>query len=523
MKCFAFALCLAAVAIPALAQDAPSVPARRRVAVLDFDYNAVQSNVTGLLGAGADIGKGVVTELVSELVRNGTFTVMERSQVDRILNEQNFQQGNRADASSAAKVGKLLGVDAIIIGSIIQFDRQNNKIAFGLKKETKAIVVIDARIVGMRTGEILAVAEGKGEAKRSQLNTDDDKNVAFSRSADAWSVNFANTILGEATRAAVDNVVVELAAAAPKIPETAAAIAALVADVSGDQLIINVGTAGGIRVGAEYAVERPGREIKDPSTGSVLRRATTPVGKIKITSADDRTATGTLTGDAAHIGDCVGQCPAAPVGNPAVPKAPGSAPVAVAGASDPPIAPAPSYAAPASAPVTWRAFTFSGTEHFRYVASTAIGEPQTGFYEIDASPAGSGAVQLQFKGQLGDKTYSTVAMFAPNQALPMAALAQLGPAMALFSGGSMALGRPWRLGEEWSTPGAGGGLTTKVEATCQYAGVQGLRGVTRQNGVVLMDVCVAPNVGLPLAVTMGSRRSSTTGYVYALQLIQFRP
>jgi curli biogenesis system outer membrane secretion channel CsgG len=181
MKRLAFALCLAAVAMPALAQDAPATAAKRRVAVLDFDYNAVQSNVTGLLGAGADIGKGVVTELVSELVRNGTYTVMERAQVDRILNEQNFQQGNRSDASSAARIGKLLGVDAIIIGSITQFDRQNNKIALGFKKETKAIVVIDARIVGMKTGEILAVAEGKGEAKRSSLNTDDDKNAAFNR------------------------------------------------------------------------------------------------------------------------------------------------------------------------------------------------------------------------------------------------------------------------------------------------------------------------------------------------------
>ena len=522
MKCLALALCLAAVATPALAQDAPAASARPRVAVLDFDYATVQSNVTGLLGLGADIGKGVVTELVSELVRNGTFTVMERAQVDRILNEQNFQQGSRADASSAAKVGKLLGVDAIIIGSVTQFDRQNNKIAFGLKKETKAIVVINARVVGMRTGEILTVAEGKGESKRSQLNTDDDGRAASARAANAWSANFANTILGEATRAAVDSIVLQLAAAASKIPVTAPMIAALVADVSGDQLIINVGTAGGIRVGTEYAVERPGREIKDPATGSVLRRATTTVGRLKITSADDRTATGTLTGDAAHVGDCVGACPLAPTGKPGVPEGMGPAPVALAAAPSDANASAPAYAAPLSRSLTWRAYSFSGTEHFRYAASTGIGEPQAGFYEIDASPAGGGVVQLRFTGRVGEQAYATVATFAPNQAVPMAELVQLGPAIILFSGGAMFAGKPWRLGDEWSSGSAGRVVTTKVESTCQYAGIQGLRGVTRQDGKVLMDVCVAPNVGLPLAVTMGSPRSPT-GYLYALQLTQFRP
>src|SRR3989454_9050034 len=36
----------------------------------------------------------------------------------------------------------------------------------------------------------------------------------------------------------------------------------------------NVGTAGGVRVGAEYTVVRPGREIKDPATGNVDRKST---------------------------------------------------------------------------------------------------------------------------------------------------------------------------------------------------------------------------------------------------------
>src|SRR5881396_212478 len=138
MKRLALALCLAALAAPALdAQVAPApapapapaaTSARRRVAVLDFDYATVHSYVTGLMGSDVDVGKSVAAQLLSELSQNGTYTVVERAQLDRVLNEQNFQQDARSDVSSAAKLGRLLGVDAIIIGSITTFQREDKNI-----------------------------------------------------------------------------------------------------------------------------------------------------------------------------------------------------------------------------------------------------------------------------------------------------------------------------------------------------------------------------------------------------------
>ena len=57
---------------------------------------------------------------------------------------------------------------------------------------------------------------------------------------------------------------------------------------------------------------------------------------------------------------------------------------------------------------------------------------------------------------------------------------------------------------------------------CQYAGVQGLRGVMQQNDKIVMDLCVSPNVGFPLAVTIG-RGTGSSNYSYAVKLTQFRP
>jgi len=532
-------LCLTALAAPALvAQDATapaSVPAaKRRVAVLDFDYATVHSYVTGLMGSDVDVGKSVAAQLLSELSQNGTYTVVERAQLDRVLNEQNFQQDARSDVSSAAKLGRLLGVDAIIIGSITTFQREDKNIQLGLRKETKATVAIDARIVQIGTGEILAVAHGRGEAKRARMKTEEDNHPLYRQGQDPWSADLASTLLGEAMRAAVDSLVATLAAAAPKIPhtETIAVLAGLVADVSGNELVINVGTTGGVKVGAEYAVLRPGREIRDPSTKKLLRVTTTPVGKIKITSADEGSATGTLTGDPAHVGDCVGACPAAPAGGgeaPAQREAQGAAP-----AASPPsegeggVGARPAVRArPVSGPFTWSGYSFTGTEHFRYDAFVNVGgQSQSGFYELDASDAGEGRTRLRVQGQMGkDPFSSSTIILGANEGLSATQMSQLGPAaLVLFSAGYAGLfaGHQWVVGEGWSSSSGGQSSGFKVESTCQYAGVQGLRGVMRQNDKIIMDLCIAPNVGLPLAVRTDYGNGSTV-VSYGVKLTQFRP
>jgi curli biogenesis system outer membrane secretion channel CsgG len=310
------------------APAAPATPApKRRVAVLDFDYATVHTQVNAVFGMDVDIGKGIADMVVTDLVKNGTYSVIERKKLDEVMKEQNFQQSGRADPSSAAQLAKILGVDAIIIGSITQFGRDDKSMGVGAgaahvggfgiggvgTKSSKAVVVIDARIISTTTAEILDVASGKGESSRSGLSLGAAGGGGGGAGGGAFNMqssNFGATIIGEATRNAVDSVSLQLIAGAPKVPQIVLPIQALVADVSGNEIIINVGTSAGVRVGGEYDVVRPGREIKDPATGKVLKHATTPVGKLKITAVEDGSATGTLTGGPAKVGDCVGTCPA---------------------------------------------------------------------------------------------------------------------------------------------------------------------------------------------------------------------
>ena len=56
------------------------------------------------------------------------------------------------------------------------------------------------------------------------------------------------------------------------------------------QIVLNVGAKAGLKVGDQLTVERMTREIKDPSTGQVIRRMTSPVGVVRITDVDDISA-----------------------------------------------------------------------------------------------------------------------------------------------------------------------------------------------------------------------------------------
>ena len=296
---------------------------KKRVAVFDFDYATVQTDVSALFGTNVDVGKGIADLIVENLVKSGAYSVIERKAIEKIMAEQNFSNSDRADPNSAAKLGKILGVDAIIIGSITQFGRDDKATSvggrgfsiggFGIggvsRKESKAVVNLSARMVSTDTAEILGVASGKGESERSGtslLGAGGSGGAGGGGNMDMSSSNFGQTIIGEAVTAAVAKMSEELDANADRIVARTIAIDGLVADATGGTLILNIGTKAGVKVGDKLAVKRTGREIKDPATGKVIRRIEESLGEVVITEADESSAVGTYTGsNPAQVGDRV--------------------------------------------------------------------------------------------------------------------------------------------------------------------------------------------------------------------------
>ncbi len=321
--CLLFVVSVNAQAPPTPGAPSPTQGRKKRVAIMDFDYATVHGGVASLFGQDVDVGKGISDLLVTYLVKDGSYSVIERKALDKIMAEQNFSNSDRANPTSAAKIGKLLGVDAIIVGSITQFgnETKNTNIGgsgggfgnFGLggfgHKKSKAIVALTARMVDIDTGEILAVAEGKGESQRestSLLGGGGSWHGFGAGNADFGSSDFQQTIIGEAVKAAVEQTSTEVIASKDKLVTRTVVVEGLIAAVDGGQIILNVGAKAGVKVGDQLNVERVTKEIKDPSSGKVIRRMSTTVGVVKVTDVDDISAVATtVSGAGFKTGDAV--------------------------------------------------------------------------------------------------------------------------------------------------------------------------------------------------------------------------
>lgn len=292
---------------------------KRRVAVMPFEYGAVSATV-----GTCDVGKGINSLLITKLVQDGTYSVVDRQMLDAILKEQNLSVSDRADPATACKIGKLLAVDAMIVGTVTQFgvERKNSSVSvpsvatsyipyvgglgglgtFRSKKAT-AKVGIDARIVDTSTGEILATANGTGDSMKKD-------SWVFNDSWDWSSSDFATSVAGEATIKAVEQLVGQLNSAASKIPDNQSLVAqnvqGKICDVTGNTIVVNVGKVNGIKVGDNLQVERVTKEITDPTSGKVIKKVTTTIAIVNVTEAENESATGTIAkGAGMKVGDLV--------------------------------------------------------------------------------------------------------------------------------------------------------------------------------------------------------------------------
>jgi TolB-like protein len=118
---------------------------RPGIAVLPF-------NNGGSYGQGKEdfdaLERGIAGMMISELSQNPAARVVERQEIQRLLDEQNLSAQGRVDPQTAAKVGKLVGARYTVLGTFIDF--------YGDFR-------VDVRLVNTETGEIV-----KTESERMQ-------------------------------------------------------------------------------------------------------------------------------------------------------------------------------------------------------------------------------------------------------------------------------------------------------------------------------------------------------------------
>ncbi len=115
------------------------------IAVLDFKS----------LLADEELGVAVAEILRTELASLGDYTVIERGMLEQILEEQALQSSGAIDSETAAEIGKLLGANLVVTGSIVK---------------TGDVYTINSRFIDIETGIIKTGQNIRGEGDNEISN-----------------------------------------------------------------------------------------------------------------------------------------------------------------------------------------------------------------------------------------------------------------------------------------------------------------------------------------------------------------
>jgi hypothetical protein len=236
-----------APAAPLKDEAAASAIPKLKLAVLDFDSDARSEPAKETDSTRADVGKTASDLLGKKLDSNG-YTVIDRKQVDQALQSQNLKQ-RQLDPSTAASLGRSLGADAIIVGSVkMQFAPQKGAAgAGGFRAATPQAqskftqqneIKVTAQAINTQTAGNLAVASAQGEQAP-----------------------------GGGLAGAVDQVASSLGRQFQQ--NARIKIEGLVTNMNAGVLTLNIGSKAGVKVGDRLEIRRDGKTIGRVAIGTV--------------------------------------------------------------------------------------------------------------------------------------------------------------------------------------------------------------------------------------------------------------
>ncbi|MDZ7268040.1 MAG: hypothetical protein ONB48_09935 [candidate division KSB1 bacterium] len=251
---------------------------KKRVAVFAFE-DKTDHRHHWYWWTGQSVGEGMSDMLITTLVKSGKYRVMERTQMDKLLQEQGLGMSGVVTPQSAAQAGKMLGVEIAIIGAVTEFGYKKMSTGGALKKigigasvgKQSAVVAVDVRFVDVNSGEIIKAENVRKEKSKADIGVD-VPDLRFES-----ETQFDQSLVGKATREAIEEIVKLLG------QQGGGAWSAKIVTVKDGQIIINSGRENGVNIGDVFVVVRPGEELIDPDTGESLGASEETIGEIKVT------------------------------------------------------------------------------------------------------------------------------------------------------------------------------------------------------------------------------------------------
>lgn len=198
----------------------------RRIAVLTFDQSAVAGGFNEVFGRdNVNVGRSLANLVARRLGEAGGFEIVEVSGAIPFT----------MDPAAAAAAGRGAGADAVLAGSIQAYGSQSStagvrgpriggvRLGAG-RRSTVAAVMVEVRLIDVRSSTMLGVIPAQQTANRSGLAlfAEVPDLISADGMIDMSREEFSRSLIGEATNAAVAQLVRDVVAARDRIGAVAA-------------------------------------------------------------------------------------------------------------------------------------------------------------------------------------------------------------------------------------------------------------------------------------------------------------
>ena len=233
---------------------------KRKVAIARFSNETEYAKGAFYDKANDPVGKQAVDILSTKLASTNKFILLERQDMDKILEEMKIA-GNEGFQK--------VGADYLIVGSITEFGRKNvgDVNAFSRTKTQTVQAGVSIRLIDVSTGQIIYSEEAKGEAETMNKTV-----MGFGERTD-YDATLSDKAISAAISKLVENVINNCMDRPWK---------SYFLSYDDNGIIISGGKSQGLKTGDFYEVVEKGKSVKNPQTGMLIELPGKTVGKIKI-------------------------------------------------------------------------------------------------------------------------------------------------------------------------------------------------------------------------------------------------
>ncbi|KAF3978430.1 MAG: penicillin-binding protein activator LpoB [Methylococcales symbiont of Iophon sp. n. MRB-2018] len=257
---------------------------RRKIAVIPFQSTKPSFTLHGTSIHSSEISKQFAQKLVTELTQSRRFAVLDREHIKEFLAEKKLILSSDTPTSELMKIGEVLGVDYLLIGTISNVNQKQTPYTIQVTGETGTNYSVsffaDYRIIVMATRQIKW-------ADSVALTIDDAGVQKMTSSLDANQIQ--QNLLGLAAKEIIQKAVANIyPLKVVKVQDNG-------------EIVLN---QGGVTIsnGEELNIFHLGEQLVDPYTGESLGSYETWVATIKINRVIPKMSFGSvIKGDLASI------------------------------------------------------------------------------------------------------------------------------------------------------------------------------------------------------------------------------